>query len=218
MNKLRELLESQRGKVVDKWGSYISQYEKLFGELQEKMVRLLEIGVQNGGSLELWAKYFTAEKCEFIGVDIDERCGGLKFEDPRIKVIVCDAKNLINGDGRGMAGVFDIIIDDGSHTSWDIIATFGNLWSTLAEGGHYIIEDLHCAYWGGMYADCSISSMEFLKGLVDCVNNEHRVDGLIGKYEIESIEFRNSLCIIKKAIGVGARLGERLVRGEERVI
>lgn len=36
-------------------------------------LRLLEIGVSKGGSLEIWKKYF-GESALIYGIDIDERC------------------------------------------------------------------------------------------------------------------------------------------------
>lgn len=51
---------------------------------------MLEIGVQNGGSLETWSDFFQAGKL-FVGCDINPKCEGLRYKDPRIKVVVGDA-------------------------------------------------------------------------------------------------------------------------------
>ena len=55
---LRDLYSTHSGKVSDKWSTYLDEYERIFSEYRDKPVRLLEIGVQNGGSLEIWRQYF----------------------------------------------------------------------------------------------------------------------------------------------------------------
>ncbi len=69
-------------------------------------------------------------------------------------------------------GAPDVVIDDGSHQSADIISSFETLFPTLAEGGLYVIEDLHCSYnpdYGGGPAGTARTSVEHLKVLVDRV-------------------------------------------------
>ena len=122
---LRELYEAHPGKASDKWNLYMEIYEELFARLRGRAIDLLEIGVQNGGSLELWGKYFECAR-NLVGCDIDARCAGLSFDDPRIRVVVGDAgaegtaQRILSAEGG-----FDVIIDDGSHRSGDIIRCFG---------------------------------------------------------------------------------------------
>jgi len=70
---------------------------------------------------------------------------------------------------------FNIIIDDASHKSEDVIATFELMFYRVRPGGLYIIEDLHTSYWkshnGGYKA--SQSQIEYLKNLVDLLNVYH---------------------------------------------
>ncbi len=70
--------------------------------------------------------------------------------------------------------VYDIIIDDGSHLNADIIKTFQFFYSRLAPGGIYVIEDLHCSYWGEWHGGLwrADSAMEFFKSLTDVLNLE----------------------------------------------
>ena len=70
----------------------------------------------------------------------------IHFDRP-VKVVVVDVKdierrNLLLGDEP-----FDIIIDDGSHHSDDIIQAFRSLFDKLRPGGVYSVEDLHASYW-----------------------------------------------------------------------
>ena len=108
--------------------------------------RLLEIGIQNGGSLALWAKYFPNAK-HIVGCDVDPACKALAYDDARIRIVSADANspealNQIDS----ISDAFDIVIDDGSHVPRDVIASFLNYFPRLSPGGLYVAEDLHCDY------------------------------------------------------------------------
>jgi hypothetical protein len=57
--QLNDLFFEHDAKRVDKWEQYLGTYQSELAPFVERgtPVRLLEIGVQNGGSLELWANY-----------------------------------------------------------------------------------------------------------------------------------------------------------------
>jgi len=90
MKTIQQLYGEHDGKVSDKWSLYLVEYDRLFAPFRERPVRLLEIGIQNGGSLEHWGKYFRhAEK--IVGCDLNPDCGRLQYDDPRIALVVADA-------------------------------------------------------------------------------------------------------------------------------
>lgn len=222
------------GYCSDKWEAILRKYDALFPLWRNRAVRLLEIGVQNGGSLEVWAKYFPQAVC-IVGCDITPACGGLRFADSRIQVVVGDAAS-----GETLAALaekspeFDLIIDDGSHVSSDVIRTFCQLFPRLADGGVYVVEDLHCSYWaeygGGLFAPHS--AMAFFKVLCDVVNFDHwgfpaapdlvlsgvlkdsagPLDPQILRH-VHAVEFVNSLCVIHKRSPEENALGPRAVGG-----
>ncbi len=124
MATLSDLYNQHRGKVSDKWSLYLRVYEDLFRSRQSAALNLLEIGIQNGGSLELWAQYFPNAK-HVVGCDMDPACGTLFFDDPRISVVIGD----VNAEGtiqslQSICQGYDVIIDDGSHAPRDVIAAF----------------------------------------------------------------------------------------------
>jgi len=231
---LVELYRAHAGKVSDKWSSYLPVYEEAFAPLRDRKVSLLEIGIQNGGSLEIYSRYFpTFER--LVGCDINPDCGKLKYQDPRIRVVVADA-NTDDGESRilKIAGSYDIILDDGSHTSTDIVRSFARYWRHLRPGGVYLAEDLHCSYWrefgGGLYDP--MSSISFFKALADIIHQEHwgltdssrqRLANFARFYgtefgdadleEIHSVHFFNSVCIIRKELSGKNRLGRRILAG-----
>lgn len=232
---LRDLYNAHSGKVSDKWSTYLDAYDRVFLDYRNKPVRLLEIGVQNGGSLEIWPRYFPNSEL-ILGCDIDTACSGLVFDDQKIAVVIGDANtDEIERKIVTKSATFDIIIDDGSHTSSDIVRSFARYFPHLSDGGVYIAEDLHCSYWqefeGGLYDP--LSSMSFFKRLLDVVNHEHwglprfRADALAtfsDRYKIvfgeaslasiHSVEFLNSLCIVTKRPSQENSLGVRDVQGQ----
>lgn len=234
VRSLRELYAGHDGKVSDKWSIYLDTYESIFAPYRELPIRMLEIGIQNGGSLEIWSKYFR-NAVVFVGCDINPACGGLRFDDPRVNVVVGDA-NSSDAESAitSLSPEFDVIVDDGSHTSRDIVSSFAHYFGKLRDGGMYIAEDLHCSYWrefgGGLFDPGS--SINFFKRLVDVTNREswgvpgRRLDILrtaasthgveFGESElarVHSVEFVNSMCIIRKAPVASNLLGPRLVVG-----
>src|SRR5208282_2798008 len=133
---LRDMFETHAGRQVDKWEHYFPIYEKHFARFRGKSPRVLEIGIDHGGSLQLWKRYF-GHGAEIIGVDISPAA---MFEEPQIVTCVNEQTDpMIAG-----LGPFDIVIDDGSHVAEDQGITFGNLWPRCQ--GVYLIEDCHNKY------------------------------------------------------------------------
>jgi|GEM_PF-1907030 len=238
-NHLSTLFSEHRGKVSDKWAIYIAEYERLFAPYAHQAINLLEIGIQNGGSLEIWAKYFT-QATHIIGCDINPACQQLTFNDERIHVVVINANtDEAEQKIKSHATNFDLIIDDGSHQSGDIVCSFERYFPLVKSGGLYIAEDLHCSYWqdfqGGLYQP--YSSIEFFKHLADIVNHEHwgvektrselltnfneQYQSAMDEHslaEIHSVEFVNSLCIVRKLNASANSLGLRVVSGETALV
>ena len=239
MSELIDLYRAHRGKVSDRWSAYLTLYEHVFSSWRNRPLRLLEIGVQNGGSLEIWRRYFPNAKL-LVGCDVDLRCAELGFVDPQIRVVVGDA--CTDETERRLAACspeWDIIIDDGSHQSRHIINAFSRYFPRLSLGGIYVAEDLHCSYWqefqGGI-AD-PLSSMSFFKRLADLVNYEHwGADFTRSEYlslfsahydcsfderalaHVHALQFYNSQCVVYKAGGSDNTLGPRVVSGEIELV
>lgn len=234
MDKLSSEYSNHRGKVSFKWSSYLNIYERSFDEYRNKPVAILEIGVQNGGSLEILAKHFPSAKL-IVGCDTNPACGNLNFNDPRIHLVVGDATQAeVAQQFRSLSPKFDIIIDDGSHRSLDIIRSFVHTFPLLASGGLYVVEDLHASYWleyeGGLYHP--YSAMTFLKRLADVLNHEHwgvpwapsePIKGIASQCgvsledqvlsSLHSVEFVNSMCLIRKRGPGPNSLGHTVIAG-----
>ena len=231
---ITQLYDNHKEKVTDKWKIYLLEYERLFSAYKNKDLFLFEIGVQNGGSLEIWKEYFLNAKL-FVGCDVNKDCTQLSYEDSRIIVLVGDVDtDSIQRKVLDLAESYDLMIDDGSHLSSDIVKSFLRYFTYLADGGIYIVEDLHCSYWaefeGGLFDP--YSSISFFKRLADIINHESwgvvksRTDLLAGFFSvynveieedvlkhIHSIEFINSMCVIRKECPMLNVIGSRIIAG-----
>ena len=124
----------------------------------------------------------------------------------------------------------------------DLIYHLNNELNGIKKDGLYIAEDLHCSYWqdyeGGLNKKDSANN--FFKKLSDVVNMEHWInqkEDLHSHFEdfpvikkmhvddfflitslIHSIEFRNSICIIKKKKISSNLLGKRLITGKKAIV
>ena len=239
MKSLKELHLTKTGKVSDKWSSYLDFYDRLFSSLRLEDVKLLEIGVQNGGSLETWSSYFPNAQL-LVGCDINPKCGGLSYQDKRTHIVVGDANSeAAYQQVRQLTADFDIVIDDGSHQSRDIFLSFLNYFPLLKPGGIFIVEDAHTLFmnqYGGGVLN-SHSAQQFFYKLSDFVSYEFwsshvSLEAFFADFFptgqmpqflldgwVESVQFRNSMIIIEKAMAPShSKLGARLIAGSEAVV
>ena len=236
---LEELYRCHKGKISDKWSLYIKEYARIFEDYRSAPIRMLEIGIQNGGSLEIWSDYFENASC-IIGSDIDFLCSELEYVNRNICVVIGDANSdEVAREIFAKCDVFDIVIDDGSHRSSDIVRSFARYFPAVADGGLYVVEDLHCSYWGshegGLFDP--LSSISFFKALADVISHEHwgvslsrqelivdfrdaygidMVDEVLAS--IHSVEFVNSMCFIRRMPPSSNVLGLRFITGQHAVV
>lgn len=124
--------------------SYLEPYGMLFDHRGEDVKNVLEIGIQNGGSLEIWSDLFP--KAKIYGVDINPLPSTFQLSD-RMTHIIGNAYdvNFINKHFNSMK--FDVIIDDGPHTL-DSMLFFARHYSyLLANNGVMAIEDVASPTW-----------------------------------------------------------------------
>lgn len=128
------------GPGLHKWSHYLEYYGE-FLSIGEEPVTVLEIGVQSGGSLDMWDKVLPRGSV-IVGLDVNGECK--RYENGRVSVEIgsqCDI-SFINDIGTKY-GPFDIIVDDGSHIPTHQEISLVELIKYVKPGGTYIIEDIH---------------------------------------------------------------------------
>lgn len=135
-------------KKVTKWESYFQVYDQWLHKYVGKPISFLEIGVCDGGSLEMWKDYF-GNKSKVIGIDIDPSAQNLFTNNERdITVEIGDQSDLVFLSYLiHKYGVPDVVIDDESHRRRDIWSSATFFLPRMRPGSLYIVEDLHGTFW-----------------------------------------------------------------------
>lgn len=204
MSKLVDLFWKLE-KPSTKWTGYFDVYERHVSKFIGKKPRVLEIGVLGGGSIDMWHEYF-GKGTQTIGIDIDPRCLGYKYEHDA-KIVLGDQGDPAFWDSfLAEHGNFDIIIDDGGHTMTQQIVTVQKTFPNLNPGGVLVVEDTHTSYWGqfnGGFAKAD-SFLNYSKRLTDVVNQQHFERELLPSGSAKtfkglySVSFYNSQVVFEK--------------------
>jgi hypothetical protein len=185
----------------DKWEPYFDVYETYFSKFRNTRPTFVEVGVQSGGSMQMWVKYL-GEGARIFGVDIAPEV----TEVEGTTIIVGDqASREFWDDQLPKIGMIDCFVDDGGHTSTQMMVTFEKVWPMIKEGGVYVCEDTHCSYWpaweGGFKK--SDTFVEFSKKFADVVHSGHIPGGAPAEIkslpqDIAQVSFFNSQVVFIK--------------------
>ena len=180
-----------------------SNYFYLLKELISSIKRFPEssdisIGVLDGGSLEIWKKYFGS-KSRIIGIDNNPQCKKFENKDYEIYIGSQSDPSFWNNFYKKIGNV-DIILDDGGHTNDQQIITLVESIKHINDGGLHIVEDVHSSYqkhYGNPY---KYSFINFSKKTIDDINatfpNTKNFNYSLNKH-IYSVEFFESIVAFK---------------------
>lgn len=172
---------------------YLPHYERHLAPARETVKRVLEIGVDGGASIRMWRDYFP--NAVIIGMDHNLNYCKQIFGEERIEAACGDASHKETW-GFFASSTFDLIIDDGSHRTADIITAFRYAWPLLQHGGLYAIEDMGCSYMEEYQRDNHHvggvkNAIEYFKGFVDSMN-------IHPDHPYTALHFYRNLVIIQK--------------------
>lgn len=219
MNDLEAYFLNSPHRMIQKWLHYFEVYERHLSRFRGTEVNVVEIGVYQGGSLQMWKHYF-GERARIWGVDINPDVA--QFAEDRIKIIIGDQadRELLRAVADAVPRI-DILIDDGGHTMLQQRTTMEELFPKIDANGVYICEDLHTSYWaefGGGHLDPR-SFIEFSKNYIDRLNAWHSQDlRSLSVSEFtrtaHSMHYYNSMLVIEKRPmeePSDRRIGERIL-------
>jgi len=114
MNDLEKYFTENIGRLIHKWKHYFEIYDRHFSRFRGTDVHVVEFGVSQGGSLQMWKEYFGLN-CKIFGVDINPDCKAL--EEDQIEIYIGDQedRNFLKSLAKTVPRI-DILIDDGGHT------------------------------------------------------------------------------------------------------
>jgi len=122
--------------------SYSNYYFSIFNHFKDNVKLVFEcgLGTSYGASLRVWRDYF--KNAQIYGADVNK---DFLFQEDRIKTYYVDQLNTLSIETMWKkVGVqnFDIIIEDGLHTTEANVNFFLNSFNKLKKDGIYIIEDI----------------------------------------------------------------------------
>lgn len=202
VSDLELYFRSNNKRLIHKWNHFFDVYERHFSRFRNKPVVMLEIGVSQGGSLQMWKNYF-GNQVKIYGIDIDPRCKNLEEENIEIFIGSQSDRKFLR-EVKNKIGQVDILLDDGGHTMRQQIITFEELFSMVKEDGVYMAEDLHTSYWptygGGIRR--SGTFIEYSKRFIDYINAYHsrqrrfKVNDFTKS--VSSLHYYDSILVIEK--------------------
>lgn len=226
MKTLREIFDDLP-KSSDKWEPYFDIYEQYIipsfynmADTREDMV-FVEVGVQRGGSLDMWSQYFNQEndallrmhqngfsKIMIYGIDIDPACRDHKYDDPNVSVVIGDQGQPAFWDNfLTQVPYIDIFVDDGGHYMDQQILTFEKVFPKIRPGGLFICEDCHTSYMQGNHGGLNRRGtfIEYAKQFIDVLHynwKEEMTSDLELRYKIgkdvSSVHFYDSVVVFQK--------------------
>lgn len=211
---LLDIFAANQGCVVHKWHHYIPLYDRYFAPFRKRKIRFLEIGVSDGGSLQMWREYFGNDAVIY-GIDIDPKCQQYNGLAGQVRIGSQTDKRFLESVISEMGGI-DIVLDDGSHHMEHIPVSLKVLFPLLSNGGIYLIEDLHAAYWqsfGGGY-NTSSNFFGFVMQLVNDMHHWYHPHGTEQEsisQKCSGIHIHDSMVVIEKNevyMPVHSRVGE----------
>ncbi|MAF25943.1 hypothetical protein CL634_10265 [bacterium] len=210
MNKLEEFFENKPKRFqLHKLMHYFEIYDRHFSKYVDKQPSILEVGVDYGGSVEMWDDYF-GEGCKIYGVDLSERSKEIEKYMPNVKITLGDQGSVDFWDEyKKQTPKFDIIIDDGGHRMEQQITTFECMYDHIKDDGVYLCEDLHTSYfpkYGGGFKKPS-TFIEYSKNFIDYINvwwwdhngsKETNPSDFEFRKKTNSIHFYDSVVVLEK--------------------
>lgn len=200
MDNYQEIIKRAMTRIryrQDFTGKYVSklakEYKTIFRHLKYKKIRLLELGVERGGSMLFWSDFFKHADTRIVGLDI-KLPEGLIFPK-RVTVATVDQNDAISMTAIAEKhGPFDIIIDDASHCKKETENSFNTLFKYVIPGGYYIIEDWSVGYLGNEFAGMT----ELVTGIIESVP-QLEIDSFRVIYNNSTLAvFKGSTAIFRK--------------------
>jgi Methyltransferase domain len=195
-------LAHRSGRLMDKWVHYFPVYHRHLAPYRDCGKQVLEIGVYQGGSLDMWARYL-GPSTTIVGIDIDE--SSARLANPARTVVIGDQadpdflRSVVEQHGP-----FDVVIDDGGHTMEQQITSVETLFPIMNDDGVYLVEDSHTSYWeefgGGHGREGTF--IEWVKSRLDDLHRYHLAGPVdpIWTAQVDAIHCYDSVVVLDKKV------------------
>lgn len=162
--------------------SYLPLYERILSSKKDSATNILEIGINTGGSIKLWADYFT--NATIYGVDIwtDHQMWGAITNKPNIKLYTStDGYNpdFVRSKFIDKNIKLDMALDDGPHSLESMINFIKLYLPLMADDGILIIEDVQNYEWTKKLSDTVPDDMKKYIEIFDLRDIKGRYDDIV---------------------------------------
>ncbi len=126
-------------------GAYESIIETLFrsgGDCRGKVRLMMEVGVADGSCLLAWREVFP--NAQIVGLDIHHSD---KAHGESIEFHLGDQRKREDCERAAGGRLFDLIVEDATHTLENTLLTLFWLWPSVRPGGIYVVEE-----WADIHA------------------------------------------------------------------
>lgn len=118
-------------------------YDSKFLKIKNSATKIVELGVHEGQSINIWREFF--KNAEIIGIDCQIDRAEIDNKE-RVHLmnmtIGYDDNNELKEFSKKHNDI-DLFIDDGSHIMKDQQVVLGIMFKSIKSGGIYVLEDLH---------------------------------------------------------------------------
>jgi cephalosporin hydroxylase len=184
------------GRGIWKWSNALDAYQRHFAIWAGSPVNFAEVGVQSGGSVQMW-QGVLGPGCKFYGLDINPETK--QFADQKTSITIGDQGNPAMWKqffAETATSPLDVLVDDGGHEAHQMLTTLYEVWPHLSDGGFIAIEDIH----GQHYID------SFFTPAANFLGNEAAT-----KQNVASVHFYPFLMIAQRAGATPGRPASELV-------
>lgn len=198
-NYFEDYFFRNQGNLITKWSNYFEIYDKHLKKFRNKEnVTLMEFGIFQGGSLDMWENYFY-NNLKIIGLDINPNCK--KLEDANKQVIIGDQEDrTFLKKVMQETGEVDLVIEDGGHEMNQQINTYLEVFPFVKEDGIFLIEDLHTSYLDEYHGGYKRKGtfIEFSKDLLDDIVNNNLNESTNHSNLIKALNIYQSVMVFYK--------------------
>lgn len=197
MNRLEEFFYSNEDKIIHKASFYFDMYHRHFEKFCGTDAHVVELGVAQGGSMDMW-KYYFGSKSKIYGIDCNPYCKQLENEQVTILTGDINDKEFQKYILRTIPKI-DIFIDDGCHHVDDQISVLKWVLPHISHNGVYLCEDIsYNEVYGGGYLKKG-TFLEYAKEFLDYVQ------GTLHLYGKQIYKHLYSMCVYDAVVVIEKR-------------
>jgi hypothetical protein len=183
-----------------KLANYFAVYDRLLAPYRGKPTTIVEIGVKDGGSLELWRKFF-GDQARIIGVDLTPAAAEMRVKG--FEVYIGDQSDpKFWHEFFAEVGQIDVLLDDGGHTNKQQITTVECALPFIRDGGLILTEDTETSY-NEYYGNPSrYSFVNYCKMLADRHRHADTIFSISFFTSIVALQIDRKLCLASDHVHV----------------